>query len=37
MFLGGSVFEHLIGPLSPRMVPVEDPDYHFQKAKGLAQ
>ena len=36
-FLGGGMFEHLIGPLSPRMVPVRDPDYHHQKSKGLAE
>ncbi|CAM9568381.1 unnamed protein product [Scytosiphon promiscuus] len=37
MFLGGGMFEHLIGPLSPRMVPVRDPDYHHQKSKVLAE
>lgn len=31
------MFEHLIGPLSPRMVPVVDPDYHHEKARGLAK
>lgn len=31
------MFEHLIGPLSPRMVPVRDPDYHHQKSKVLAE
>lgn len=31
------MFEHLIGPLSPRMVPVVDPDYHHQKARALAE
>lgn len=36
-FLGGGMFEHLIGPLSPRMVPVRDPDYHHQKSKSLAE
>ncbi|CAM9616883.1 unnamed protein product, partial [Hapterophycus canaliculatus] len=36
-FLGGGMFEHLIGPLSPRMVPVRDPDYHHQKSKVLAE
>ncbi|CAN0425572.1 unnamed protein product, partial [Ectocarpus sp. 12 AP-2014] len=36
-FLGGGMFEHLIGPLSPRMVPVRDPDYHHRKSKSLAE
>ncbi|CAN0429569.1 unnamed protein product, partial [Laminaria digitata] len=36
-FLGGGMFEHLIGPLSPRMIPVQDPDYHHQKARALAE
>ncbi|CAM9667952.1 unnamed protein product [Ectocarpus fasciculatus] len=31
------MFEHLIGPLSPRMVPVRDPDYHHRKSKSLAE
>lgn len=31
------MFEHLIGPLSGRMVPVADPDYHHEKARVLAE
>ena len=31
------MFEHLIGPLSPRMVPVQDPDYHHEKTRALAE
>ncbi|CAN0312295.1 unnamed protein product [Ascophyllum nodosum] len=36
-FIGGGMFEHLIGPLSPRMVPVQDPDYHHEKTRALAE
>lgn len=31
------MFEHLIGPLSPRMVPVRDSDYHHKKSRALAE